>query len=196
MNYIIYIIIGFIVVPIGIVFAYYKDYKQDKIEFKKSIKTIGKAFLKGIVFLLIIGGLKMLSEFIIPLNKNHGIEFNSEREKLGIPKIGENWKMSNYESGQFETYWWKPQPRNGHFKKIIEYGLLNSKTETDYYQNENIKGTFVWSKFDFNDKRFEYFIEKPNENEMTISDNGKIKYEKPTVILNINRTEFEKYIND
>ncbi|AEH02729.1 hypothetical protein [Lacinutrix sp. 5H-3-7-4] len=196
MNYNIYILIGFIVVPIGIAIAYYKDYKQDKSEFKKSIRTVGKGLLNGIILLLIIGGLKILSEFVIPLNKNHGIEFNTEREKLGIPKIGENWKISDYESGQFEIYWWKPQPRNGHFKKIIEYGLLDSKTETDYYQNEKIKGTFAWSRFDFQDKQFEYFIEKPNENKISISEKGKIKYEKPTETLKVSKTEFEKYIND
>lgn len=33
MNYTIYTIIGFIIVPIGIAFAYYIDYKQDKKEF-------------------------------------------------------------------------------------------------------------------------------------------------------------------
>ncbi len=196
MNYEIYIIIGFIIVPLGILFAYYKDYKQNKTEFKNSIRTIGKGLINGIIFLVIIGGLKMASEYIIPFNKNHGIEFNSEREKLGIPKIGNEWKIDNYYSGQFETQWWKPNPRNGHFKKVIDYGILSAKSETDYYQNGKIKGTFAWSEYDFGENKFEYFMEKPNENVILITEKGKIKYEKPTVIVNINKTEFEKYINE
>ncbi|RKF03077.1 hypothetical protein C8N26_2453 [Tenacibaculum lutimaris] len=196
MNYGIYIIIGFIIVPLGILFAYYKDYKQNKIEFKNSIKTVGKGLINGIILLVIIGGLKMASEFIIPFNKDHGIEFNSEREKLGIPTVASNWKIDNHYSGQFETQWWKPNPRNGHFKKIIEYGIFNIKPETDYYQNENIKGTFAWSKYDFEKKTIQYFLGKPNEKEISVTESGKLKYGKPTIIVNINKDEFNNYITE
>ena len=48
MNYEIYILIAFIIVPLGILFAYYKDYKQNKTEFKASIKTLGKGIFKGL----------------------------------------------------------------------------------------------------------------------------------------------------
>ena len=182
--------------PIGIAFAYYQDYKQNKTEFKSSLKTVGKGLFNGIILLLVIGGIKKSSEYVIPFNKNHGIEFNTEREKLGIPKIGENWKISEYESGQFETYWWKKPPREGHFKKIIKYGIVNAISETDYYKNSKRKGTFAWSIYDFNNKKFEYFLEKPNANDFSIAENGKIKFEKPTIVENINKTVFEKYINE
>ncbi|WP_299673511.1 hypothetical protein [uncultured Tenacibaculum sp.] len=196
MNYEIYMIIGFIIIPLGILFAYYKDYKQNKTEFKHSIKTVGKGSINGIILLVIIGGLKMASEYIIPFNKNHGIEFNSEREKLGIPTIASNWEIDTHYSEQFETQWWKPNPTNGHFKKIIEYGIFNIKSETDYYQNGKIKGTFAWSKYDFNTKTIEYFLEKPNENEISVTEYGKLKYGKPTVIMNINKVEFDNYITE
>ena len=196
MKNIIFTIIGFIIVPLGILFAYYQDYKQNKTGFKESIKTLGKGIFKGLVAFGFLIGLNQIYELIIPINKNHGIEYNAEREKLGIPKIGENWKDRKYQSEQFATYWWKPKPRNGHFKKVIEYGILNAKSETDYYQNKKIKGTFAWSKYNFNQNTFEYFLEKPNENEISITEKGKVKYEKPKIIVNINKTEFEKYITE
>tara|TARA_B110000046_G_C12801144_1_gene317241 strand:+ start:69 stop:659 length:591 start_codon:yes stop_codon:yes gene_type:complete len=194
MNYTIYIIIGFIIVPLGILFAYTKDYKQSKTGFNSSLKTTGKGISKGIIFLAIIIGLKIASEYVIPVNKNHGIEYNVKRKELGIPTIANNWRIDNHYSGQFETQWWAPNPRSGHFKKIIEYGILNAKSETDYYQNKKIKGSFAWSKYNFNKNTFEYFLEKPNENEISITEKGKVKYENPKIIVNINKSKFEKYI--
>jgi len=138
----------------------------------------------------------IISEFFIPLNMNHGIEFNTEREKFGIPKLETDWKKDRAKSYKYTTYWWKPGPKNGHFKKIIKYGILNAKSETDYYKNEKIKGTFAWSKYDFGKKTFEYFIEKPNENDISITEKGKIEYKKTTMIVNINKIEFENYINE
>lgn len=148
---------------------------------------------------IIIGifiGLYLVLNYGLPINKNSGIEFNSEREKLGIPKIGNEWKIDKYYSEQYETQWWKPEPRNGHFKKIIKYGILGPKTETDYYQNKKRNGTFVWSKYDYGKKTFEYFLEKPNDKTVSVTENGNLKLEKPTVTLKINKTEFEKYITE
>jgi len=54
MNYNLYIIIGFIVVPLGILAAYYKDYKQNKTEFKSSIKNVAKGLLSAILLVIII----------------------------------------------------------------------------------------------------------------------------------------------
>ena len=55
--------------------------------------------------------------------------FNSDREKLGIPKIPDNWKIVHHYSKQFETQWWKQNEKEGHFKKIIKYGFFNIKSE-------------------------------------------------------------------
>jgi hypothetical protein len=179
MNYEIYIIIGLLIVPLGIFFAYRKDYKQNPTDFKKSIKTVGAGLLA--IFLFI--GLKEGSKLIIPLKKNYGIEFNSERRSFGIPTIEKGWIKDKYESEQFATYWWKPEPRNGHFKKVIEFGLINAVSETDYYQNEKLKETFAWSKFYYHSKSFEYFLEKSNGGSKTI-------------VEKIDKTEFEKYISE
>ncbi|MBJ2176479.1 hypothetical protein JBL43_19670 [Aureibaculum sp. A20] len=189
MDYIIIILLGILIIG-PIAYGYYLDYKSNPKEFTASLKPI---LVQGFIFCLIYFGTNKIYELIIPLNKNHGIEFNYEREKLGIPELGTDWKIDNH-SEQFETQWWKPNPRNGHFKKIIEYGILNVKSETDYYQNEKIKGTFAWSKFVFNENTFYYYLEKPNEKEISITEKGKIKHEKPIVVVTINKLEFEKYI--
>lgn len=193
MNYTIITILGLLIIA-PILIAYYYDYKVNPKEFSLSLKILGKGLVKGLIYATAYFGLNKAYQLIVPFNKNHGIEFNSERELIGIPTLKSNWKISDYESEQFMTYWWKPEPRNGHFKKIIEYGILDCKTETDYYQNEKIKGTFAWSKYDFDKKGFEYFIESPNHKAVAVTKTGKLKIEKPTVVKNVSKSEFEKYI--
>lgn len=196
MNYNIYIIIGFIIIPIGLLYAYYIDYKRNKKEFITSLKIIGKKIFKGFAAFGFLIGLNSIYELVIPINKSHGIEFNSERDKLGISGIGENWENRKYQSDQFTTYWWKPEPRIGHFKKKIEYGLLDIKSETDYYQKDKAKGTYVWSNYDFDKDTFKYYISKPNENNISIIKNEKLKYENITVTKEISKLEFEKHIEE
>ena len=43
----------------------------------------------------------LIWEFFIPLNRNHGHEFNSEREKLGIPTLKADWEKDKYQSKKF-----------------------------------------------------------------------------------------------
>lgn len=177
--------------------GYYFDYKNNPKEFKISLKSLwNKRSSKGLLFLIIYFSLVKIYDYGIPLNKNNGIEFNSTREKLGIPIIGENWNINKSESNKFETYWWKSEPRNGHFKKIIEYGILNAKTETDFYQNKKQEGTYAWSVYNYEKNTFEYYIEKPNEKIVSVTEKGNLKYEKPKIETKINKTEFEKYITE
>ena len=196
MDNLIFYSLGFLIL-LPIFIGYYFDYKNDPKEFKLSLKSIfNKRLLKALLFLIIYFSLVKIYEYTIPLNKNNGIEFNSTREKLGIPKIGENWKLDKTESSQYKNYWWKAEPRNGHFKKVIEYGILNAKTETDYYQNKKQIGTFAWSVFNFENSKFEYFIEKPNDKIISVTEKGNLKYEKPTIEMRISKTEFDKYITE
>lgn len=196
MDNLIFYSLGFLIL-LPILIGYYVDYKNDPKEFKLSLKSLlNKRSSKALLFLIIYFSLIKIYEHTIPLNKNNGIEFNSTREKLGIPKIGENWKIGKTESRQFKTYWWKTEPRNGHFKKVIEYGILKAKTETDFYQNKRQVGTFAWSVFNFENNTFEYFLEKPNNKIYSVTEKGNLKYEKPTIEMRISKTEFEKYITE
>ena len=190
-NFIFYSLGFLLLLPILI--GYYFDYKNDPNEFKLSLKSLSS---NALLFLIIYFSLVNIYEHTIPLNKNNGIEFNSIREKLGIPKIGGNWKLDKAESNQFKSYWWKAEPRSGHFKKVIEYGILNAKTETDYYQNGKQVGTFAWSVFNFENNKFDYFIEKPNDNIISVTEKGNFKIEKPTILVRVSKTEFEKYITE
>lgn len=180
MNIKFYLIIGLIIVPLGILFAYRKDYKRNKKDFTTSLKTVFGGILLVIVFL----GLKEMSKFFIPVKEHYGFEFNTERQRLGIPKIEDHWIKDKYESEQFATYWWKPDPRNGHFKKVTEFGIIKAKYELDFYQNERLPETFVWSKFDYDNATFQYFLEEPNHR----SDSRR------RIIKEIDKSEFENYI--
>jgi hypothetical protein len=196
MDNLIFYSLGFLII-IPIIIGFYFDYKNDPKEFKLLYKSFWKnRSFKPLLFLIIYFSLVKIYEFGIPLNKNNGIEFNSTREKLGIPIIGENWNINKSESNQFETYWWKSEPRNGHFKKIIEYGILNVKTETDFYQNKKQEGTYAWSIYNFENNNFEYYIEKPNERLVSVTEKRNLKNEKPTIEKKINKTEFDKYITE
>ena len=186
----IYGILALIIIIAPILIAYYYDYKSDKKEFRFSLKNIGNGLAKGIIIYVIVLGLIK----IFPLNKNHGINFNEERQKLGIPQIKKSWELHENESDQFTTYWWSPKPYDGHFKKRIEYGLFSSKYEFDYYTNQRKKETVVWSKYNFEKNSFEYFVEKPNYKITSINDKGNLKLEKPMKIEEISKTEFEKYL--
>jgi hypothetical protein len=189
MNYIIILILGILILG-PILFGYYLDYKSDPKEFKFSLKRLKSLLIILIIYFVV----NETSELIFPLNNNHGIEFNSEREKYGIPVIGDDWKIDEYNSKQFRIEWWKPEPRNGHFKKIIEYGYLNIKKEIDYYHNPKDKLSYGWTVYNYDTNKIEYYLELTNYNRYTTSKKGIMKLEKPTKIRNVSKSEFENYI--
>jgi len=190
----IWLIFAILIAIIGI--AYYYDYKSDKKEFRFSVLNIGKKILEYSLILLILFGIKSAYSYFITLNKTHGVEYNSERLKLGIPQISDNLKYIPEWSEQFEIVWYDENSKNGHFKKVIEYGILNAKSETDYYKNENKKDTYVWSEYDFTNNAFEYYMHKPNYKIASVTKNGKLKFEKPRIEQKINKSEFDKFISE
>jgi len=192
LSYTIIIILGLLII-VPILIAYYYDYRANPKEFSLSIKTLGKGFLKVLIYVSIYFGINKTYEWIIPFNKNHGMEFNSKRKEFGIPTLKSNWEINHYQSEQFITYWWKPEPHNGHFKKVIEYDIFNCKFETDFYHNKKLEGTFAWSKYDYNENSFTYGIESPNiERIITEIDGWKVE---PITILDIvTKKEFDHYI--
>jgi hypothetical protein len=195
MNYVIIIILGILILgPIS--YGYYLDFKSDPKEFKFGLKKLKPVLIKVLILIFLYFGVNKASEFFFPVNKNHGIEFNNEREKLGIPEIGENWKIDEHYSDQFKIEWWKPKPRHGHFKKVIEYGIINVKKETDYYQNPKDKLSYGWSVYNYDDKTFNYYLELTNDKRISITDKGNLKLEKPTKTLNVTKSEFENYITE
>jgi hypothetical protein len=190
------ILLTIIITVISITYYNECSKKEEKFTYLTSIKSFGKATFKGLAFGGFFLGIVSIYHLVIPINKNHGTEFNSEREKLGIPKIGDDWENPKYSSDQFTTIWWNPESKDVHFKKVIEYGIINVKSETDYYKSNNRKATFAWSKYDFENNTTEYFIEQPNNKNDTVTESGKIKIEKQTIIQKIDKSEFEKYIAD
>ena len=191
-NLIIYSLGFLILLPILI--GYYFDYKNDPKEFKLSLKSLwNKRSSKALLFLIIYFSFVKIYEHTIPLNKNKGIEFNSTREKIGIPLIGKNWEIND---SRYRTIWSNVDSTDRHFRKTIEYGILNAKTETDYYQNKKREGTFAWLVYNYGNNSFEYYLEKPNEKLVSVNEKGNLKYENPTIEKKVNKTEFEKYITE
>ncbi|MCL5246520.1 hypothetical protein M4I21_11910 [Cellulophaga sp. 20_2_10] len=194
MIYTIISVLGLLLI-VPILIAYYYDYKANPKEFHFSIKTLGKGLIKGLMYVTIYIGMNKAYELIVPFNKDHGMDFNSQRKKLGIPILKANWKVSDYESGQFTTYWWKPKPYSGHFKKVLEYSIFNCKSETDYYSSKKIKGTVAWSIYDYDKKIFNYFIESPNSDGIVSQVDGwKVINDK--IIEAVSIEEFHHYITE
>ena len=165
MSYTIFTLLGLLIIA-PILIAYYQDYKADPKEFSLSTKALGKGLLKVLIYILIYFGANQAYERLVPFNKNHGMGYNAERENLGLPPLKADWAINEQESDQFKTYWWKTEPRTGHFKKVIEYDMFNCKTETDYYRSKTTKETTAWSEYDYEKNKFEYFIETPNIDEI------------------------------
>jgi hypothetical protein len=177
-----------------ILFGYYQDYKNNPNEFKIEFRTFKKGLTKILLFFIIYFGINKIYDLIFPLNKKNGIEFNDQRIKIGLPTLDDNWQIDKNESNQHNIIWWKAKRTIGHFKKVIKYRILNPETETDYYQSKN-RETFLWSIYNFENKTFEYYIEKPNEKIISVTKKGNLKYEKPTVEIKITKTEFENNLN-
>ena len=181
-----------ILIFLPIIIGYYFDYKANPEEFKLSIKSLWtKRFSKALLIFVVYFGVTKIYEIIIPLNKNYGIEFNSKRRTLGVLTIDKNWKIDKSESNQYTTCWRKSGVEFGHFKKVIDFGILKAETETDYYYTKYNKDSFTWSIYNFNNKTFEYYKEKPNKNIISVTEKGNLKCEKPTITTKINKTEFE-----
>ena len=125
----------------------------------------------------------IIQVFIFPSNNNYGLKFNNEREKLGIPKLEIDWKKDDIKSKNRKIYWANPDLKNGHYKKVIEYGVLNAKYETNYYKSDKNKGRLVWSKYDFDNNTIKYFTSKKTEYETEM-------------IQEIDKSEFEKHSMD
>ena len=191
MNNSIFYILGFLIL-IPIFIAYYIDYKMNPKEFKLSLGSLLDKRLRSALLLLIIYlSLNKIYEHTTPFNKNNGIEFNVTREKLGIPTINSTWELDKKNSSQFEMVWINLNLKHRHFKKSIEYGFFEAKTETDFYKAETENGIFFWSVYHFKTNTFEYFIEKPNNKSVSVTDSGKLKFEKPTFVNKINKSSFD-----
>ncbi len=102
-NYIIITLISTaLLVPVLI--AYFRDYKSNPKEFDNSLKSLTKGVVNFLVVMILVFGINKVYEFLVPFNKNHGTEYNNEREKVGLPKIEKDWTKDENQSGQFETF--------------------------------------------------------------------------------------------
>ena len=108
-----------------------------------------------------------------------------------------DWKKSSSESDTDEIVWWNENRSAAHFKKVVELNFLGGiKYEYDFYKNAQIKYVYPYSNFDFDENKFEYFIEKPNTDRYEITENGKVQFADRFIVSNISKIEFEKFLRN
>jgi hypothetical protein len=149
----------FIIIPIFLIcIAYYFDYKQDKKYFQSGMKGSLTLIACMILVVLTLMGVKKLYAIAIPLNRNYGQEYNSERIKLGIPIIEKGWKEVPAMGDQFRQ-WYISSDKNqatGHSEKMIEYGYFSALVEFDFYLKPKSKFDY-FVKFDYDSKKKKYY---------------------------------------
>jgi len=186
-------------------FILFYGYMQLKRIFQLTEKSVAKRIIV-LIFCLLFTGLNNYFFNIIKATpiKNNGIEFNSERDKMGIPRIENNWIQRTGSISPFNTHWYQRFSDDGkimHYKKVIKNGFFGIKYEYDYFNIYNQKGGFAWSKYDYKNKSFEYLLFKNSMNK-SIFVNSKGEYEFPTdengktEIVKISKAEFETYISE
>lgn len=184
-----------VIILIGPIFiAYYYDYKNNPKEFVFSLKNVMAGIFKIGIALVAWSIIDYVYEAIIPLNTNHGVSFNIEREKLGIPKIGSDWEIDD--SDQFEITWWNANRNASHFKKVIEYNYLDEKSETDYFTNKSSPGVYVWSTYEFDNHTMSYFTENPNEDIFHLTENGIKLIDDSKNTYKIDKQTYENFLSE
>lgn len=188
------IIIGLlIIIPIAI--AFYYDYKADSKSFIEPLKALAKK-IAIVAFIYLAATLigKIYEHYVLPKN-NFGTEYNSERANLKIALLPAEWELSEIEDGYFEKHWQNPNRQEHHFLKVSKFGFLKLESETDYYQNTQVDTKIAWSVYNFEDKEFRYFIEKPSEHIVSVDKSGKFRYNKLIELFEITEKEFKNFNN-
>lgn len=197
------ILLIIVVIPTLIIFIFLFELFNKKFQLTKK-RTLNRFIV--LIFVLLFTSLNIYyfnRIWVTPI-KNNGIEFNSERKKLGIPKIDSDWIHLRRSNSLFNTYWYRCYPydsNDGHFKKVIENGFFGLQNETDFYYTKNDKNIYVWSIYDFDNKSFEYFYFDRSVNKpIFINSKGDFRFYTDengnNGVIKINKTEFEKYITE
>ena len=94
----------------------------------------------------------------LPLDSNHGLEYNSTRSEIGLPLIGEDWHINKARSNQYHIEYRNGDRKSDHLKKILKYKPWVLISETDYYLNRNTTSYF-WKTYEFSSKEVTYYLE-------------------------------------
>ena len=107
------------------------------------------------IFIFIFGN--SIFDTIIKNSNLYGMRFNSERKKNGLQIINENWIVNSESDVNFKVSWINKLRNEKHYSKTIEYNYFGAKTEIDEYKTTPESFDSYYSKYHFNEKKFEYY---------------------------------------
>ena len=139
--------------------------------------------------------LMLIYDEVIPLNQNHGVEFNQNRETLGLPILPPNWEEISMSHQQFIKDWWNNSTVDSiqHFKKTIVYGYFNPKYEHDVYiKKDGEEIVFAASTYNYKAKSFVYWIGDIAVSH--IDEDGNVSPRNPHEVEKVNKETFENFL--
>ena len=145
-----------ILLPIG--YAFYEDYREGPAEFWDLHRDRIKKFGKWVILIILIQVISVVEKRYLPLDSNHGLEYNSTRSEIGLPLIGEDWHINKAHSNQYHIEYRNGNKKSDHIKKILKYKPWGLISETDYYLDRNTKSYF-WKTYEVSSQEFYYYME-------------------------------------
>jgi hypothetical protein len=121
---------------------------------KTKIITIGASIF---LLLIIICG-NSIFNIVTKHYDFYGEKFNTVRKQNGLETINKNWKIGDGINEDFKILWNNRNENENHKRKIIEFGYFGAKIEIDSYRSNKSDFFSYYSKYDFQKKKFEYFI--------------------------------------
>lgn len=133
-SFVIILILPILFIGVG----YYFDYKHNRPDFLKTLKSValGIATVAVGYFALSFTGEWIANLF--PWDQNYGKNYNEARQKAGVPLIEESWKLAAHNGNNFEQWWMDSlnTDNNYHTIKIIKFDLLGPTSELDYFSSD------------------------------------------------------------
>jgi hypothetical protein len=116
----------------------------------------------SLILIIIIFGNSLFS-FIVKSSDFYGNDFNIERKRIGLETLNKSWnKNCNIEfekNNNFKIIWINGNQNQTHYSKVTEFGYFGVKTEIDSYRNSKGSLNNYFSKYDFDQKKYEYYTE-------------------------------------
>ena len=133
-SFVIILLLPILFIGIG----YYFDYKHNRQDFLKTLKSVVLCIVTvavGYYTLSFTGG---WIESLFPWDQNYGKNYNEARQKAGVPVIEESWELAAHNSNNFEQWWMDSLNTDNsyHTIKIIKFDLFGPIAELDYYSSD------------------------------------------------------------
>lgn len=175
------------------------NYKKNGVPREKfSISRLKRnEFFRTVLVVFLFFGMQEAYDYLIPFNQNHGVEFNQERQKLGLPILPEDWEDISISHKQFIKDWWykSKNEKSRHLRKTIVYGYFNPKYEHDtFIKRDSAEVTYGASRYSFETKTFDYWI--GDFSVSYIDEDGNVENRNPHDFEKVTKQEFDKFLSN